>query len=139
LGAQLDVVLIADDDLVAREGPDAEALLLAMVNVIDGIYVMQAGVHLNVAELALLDAQSSPSESDPFALLNELEDYKLVTPARRSAGLLHLFTGRDLDEPDGRDGDIVGVANIGVLCSQRFGVGLTQATFDTFRNALIAA
>src|SRR5690606_2298151 len=52
-GAQLDVALVADEAFTQREGDSSEAMLLSMANVIDGIYVMQIGIHLRIAELVL--------------------------------------------------------------------------------------
>ena len=74
------------------------------------------------------------------ALLNQLEQHKFDTPALRSKGLVHLFTGRDLDErpntPAG--GRLLGVANLGVLCHARDAAGLTQYT-DLNTAAVVAA
>src|SRR5690606_13533455 len=47
--------------------------------------------------------------------------------------------GRNLDENEGSTGQLVGIANIGVVCSARFGVALTQATLGQFSSALVAA
>jgi len=138
-GARLDVALVADEAFVEREGESAEAALLAMANVVDGIYVMQIGIQLSVADLVLVDAPGPFTQTDPRALLSELEAYKFSNESFRESGLAHLFTGRDLDEMEDSSGQLVGIANLGVVCSPRFGVALTQATFGAFSSALIAA
>jgi len=138
-GARLDVAIVADETFVQREGASAEATLLSMANVVDGIYVMQIGIHLGVADLVLLDAPGPFTQTDAPALLAELENYKFSNPSFRASGLAHLFTGRDLDETEGSTGQLVGIANIGVVCSARFGAALTQATLGMFSSALVAA
>lgn len=137
---QLDVGIIVDQELAEREGQNTEAYLLGIVNIVEGIYVWQVGIYLNVDEIRILDSGSDPfASNDPTLLLRELEDYKESSPALRVQGLTHLFTGRDLTEPNGQVGQTVGLANIGVLCSARYGVGLSQATHDAYTTALIAA
>lgn len=139
VGAQLDLAIVADDFFAAREAGSAESTLLSILNVVDGIYVMQIGVHLGIADLVLLDSPGPFTEVDPRALLSQLEEYKASNPTFRASGLAHLFTGRDLREPEDSTGQLVGIANLGALCSARFGVGLTQATFPMLTTAAIAA
>src|SRR5690606_18538709 len=67
IGAQLDVAIVADEAFVQREGAAAEATVLSMANVVDGIYVMQIGIHLNVTELVLLDAPGPFTQTDARA------------------------------------------------------------------------
>ncbi|HEX6993424.1 MAG TPA: M12 family metallo-peptidase [Gammaproteobacteria bacterium] len=138
-GAQLDFAIVADDSFAAREGESAEATLLSILNIVDGIYVTQIGIHLGLVDLVLLDAPGPFTEADPPALLSQLAEYKSSNPTFRASGLAHLFTGRDLEEPEDSTGQLVGIANLGAICSARFGVGLTQATFPVLATASIAA
>lgn len=139
LGARLDLAVVADELFIAREGEFAEAALLSILNIVDGIYVMQIGIHLGLADLVLLDSPGPFTSNDARTLLSQLEEYKASNPTFRASGLAHLFTGRNLDEQQGSSGQLVGVANVGAICSARFGAGLTQATFPMLSNALIAA
>jgi len=139
VGAQLDIALVADELFVEREGQSAEATALSIMNVVDGIYVMQLGIHLNLADLVLLDGEGPFTTTDARSLLSELEEYKSSIATFRDSGLAHLFTGRDLDESSEESGQQVGIANLGVVCHDRFGAALTQATLGLFSSALVAA
>jgi hypothetical protein len=55
------------------------------------------------------------------------------TPSLNVRGLTHLFTGRDLD------GNTVGTAYTGGLCSKTYGAGLTQVSGSVGIDSLIAA
>lgn len=137
-GLEVEIGLVADVEFVQREGSDAEAVLLSMANIVDGIFVQQLGIHIRIAELVMLDAEPDPfTTADPQALLVEIEQYKLNNAALTPLGLAHLFTARDL--ADWGPNQLVGIANFGVLCSPEFGVSLTQARSGAPLNALIAA
>ncbi len=127
---------VGDDAYRALRGINAESGIASRLNVVDGIFSDQVGVNINLTEIIVHDAASDPFSATilPIELLNEFSDYKFATPELRSAGLAHLFTGRDLD------GTTVGTAFVGAICRQQFGAGLTEsrnsgATFD----GLIAA
>ncbi len=138
---QLDIGLLADREFVERYGSNAEANMLSVANVVDGIFFGQLGVRINVAELRTYGVEPDAfTGTNASELLNQLEQHKFVTPALRTKGLVHLFTGRDLDErpntPAG--GRLLGVANLGVLCHARDAAGLTQYT-DVNTAAVVAA
>ena len=138
---QLDIGLLADSEFVQRYGSNAETNMLSVANIVDGIFFGQLGVRINVAELRTYGVEPDAfTGTNASALLNQLEQHKFDTPALRSKGLVHLFTGRDLDErpntPAG--GRLLGVANLGVLCHARDAAGLTQYT-DLNTAAVVAA
>ena len=115
--------------------------MLSVANIVDGIFFGQLGVRINVAELRTYGVEPDAfTGTNASTLLNQLEQHKFDTPALRSKGLVHLFTGRDLDErpntPAG--GRLLGVANLGVLCHARDAAGLTQYT-DVNTAAVVAA
>lgn len=140
-GRRLDIGIVADTEFVADHGEAAEASLLSMMNIVDGIYISQLGIQLRVTELELFSEEPDPFERDDgLSLLGEMEDYKASTDPMRAAGLAHLFTGRELESPDTSERRQVGIANLGVLCSAEHGVALTAAIHDDeTENALIAA
>ena len=138
---QLDIGLLADSEFVQRYGSNAETNMLSVANIVDGIFFGQLGVRINVAELRTYGVEPDAfTGTNASTLLNQLEQHKFDTPALRSKGLVHLFTGRDLDErpntPAG--GRLLGVANLGVLCHARDAAGLTQYT-DLNTAAVVAA
>jgi hypothetical protein len=136
----LDIGLLADAEFVQMNGTHAEALMLAVANSVDGIFSDQVGVRIRVAELRTYGTEPDAFHgTDAIALLTQLGNFKLETPALRGKGLVHLLTGRNLDErPDSPQGSrLLGIANFGALCHARLAVGLTQFT-DSTLTALMA-
>lgn len=135
---QLDLGAIGDFEMFQRFGSDAavtEAAILTRLNTVDGIYSEQLAVQIFVDELAVFSTADDPftDTTDSNALLEELGIYRQNTPAQRSQGLTHLYTGRDLDETT------VGIAYLDALCHQRFGAGLSEGRRGATTDALIAA
>ncbi len=137
LGAtsQIDMAILADFEFTSANGSSTEADVIARMNIIDGIFSAQLGVQLNVNQLDTYPNNDDPfsDETDSGSLLDELSAYRNVTPEQNTNGLTHLFTGRNLDS------STVGIAYTSSVCSRRFGVGLTQGTFNLTTDSLIAA
>ena len=135
---QVDIGLVADVELAQQMGAGTQTTMLSIINVVDGIFSEQVGVHLNVANVDVEQAEPDPfSSSDPSTLLQQVTDYKASTPALRALGLAHLFTGRTLSSNTTGE-HIIGIASLGTLCNPRLAVGLTQAT-AILQPALVAA
>ncbi len=116
---QLDVAIIADANFTQANSANPQAAVIARMNVVDGIYSGQVGVHLNISEIRALTNNGALSSTNSSTLLNQFVGFTRP-PAFNNPGLAHLFSGRDLD------GNIVGIAYIGVLCRKDVGVGLSQ-------------
>jgi hypothetical protein len=127
-GKQVDIGLVGDFPFSLISGTFSEERLLSLANVVDGIFVTQVGVHLNIAQVEVLSTGDGFTSADPDTLLRQLGDHKAATPALQSLGLVHLLTGLDLTEPvQGPNAPrLLGVANLGSLCDARTSVGLTQ-------------
>ena len=84
----LDIGFIADSEFVEAEGRSrAEALMLGIANTIDGIFADQAGVRIRVAELRTFGPEPDAfTGTDPSALLNQVESFKVDTPEFRGQG-----------------------------------------------------
>lgn len=124
---------LADPELFDRFGNDLDAQVLARLNIVDGIFSSQVGVAIELDQLTVFNTGNNPFTSNASdTLLNQVRSYRNGTPAERARGLTHLFTGRDLD------GDTVGVAYVGSLCSS-FSAGLSEGWRSTTNAALIAA
>lgn len=137
---QIDIGLVADYEFVSAAGATAGARLLEMANSMDAIFVRDLGVRLNVATIELFDSVDDPfTATGPQQLLEQLANHKETTPALRTHGLVHLFTGRAFDGGNSDSRQLVGVANFGSICDVRASVGLTRAAFASSTNALIAA
>jgi len=132
---RLSVALIADAELATVDGSQTEANLLARLNVVDGIFASQVGVHLQSSSATVMSAGSQPFNTTvPADLLTQLSSYRAGSSQQRAAGLSHLFTGRNLD------GRTVGIAYISGLCSSSFSASLSEAgNRSTQFSALIAA
>lgn len=135
---QLDLGAIGDSELFEQFGSDAattEAAILTRLNTVDGIFSEQLGVQIFVDELAIFTGADDPfsDTTDSGNLLDELAEYRSETPAQRSQGLTHLYTGRNLDDTT------VGIAYLDALCLQRFGAGLSEGRRGATTDALIAA
>lgn len=132
---RLSVALIADAELASIDGSQVQANMLARLNVVDGIFASQVGVHLQSSSLTVTSAGSQPFNTTVAEdLLTQLRNYRSGSSEQRAAGLSHLFTGRDLD------GRTVGIAYISGLCSSSFSASLSEAgNRSTQFAALIAA
>lgn len=134
--ALLEIAVVADAQLAWQDGDAVEANLLARLNLIDGLFSSQLGVHITAASTTLFRRHAE----EPFGrtteaddLLDEVAAWRARDSEQRAAGLTHLFTGRNLS------GRTVGMAYINALCSRRYSTSLSQATASTTFAALIAA
>jgi hypothetical protein len=137
----LDIGLLADSEFVQMNGPRSEALMLGVANTVDGIFSGQVGVRIRVTELQTYGSEPDAfSGTDANALLAQLGNFKTATPALRDKGLVHLLTGRDLDENPGmpQGSRLLGIANFGALCHARLSASLTQFV-DHATTSLMAA
>jgi uncharacterized repeat protein (TIGR01451 family) len=140
---RLTVGLIADAELVALDGAATTSNMLARLNIVDGIFSSQVGVHIQAKNTTLLDTGGlAYVGTDSSLLLNSLRDYRSGSATQQAAGLSHLMTGRDLD------GQTVGIAFLSdgskgaanvALCSSRFSASLSEARRNVPYDALIAA
>jgi hypothetical protein len=132
--SELDIAVLADAEFAARH-PDPVAALATRLNNIDGIFAEQVGVTLNVTDFRVFTATDDPltDSTDPSTLLADLGGYKSRQPDLSGLGLVHLYTGRDLDD------STAGIAYIGALCSSRFGAGLSEGRRTATTDSLIGA
>lgn len=141
-GRILDIGLLATADFRNHNGANAENLLLEIFNIVEGIFITQVGVQLRAAEIRVFDTDPAGLEvTNASDLLSNFGSYKATTPELSSLGLAHLFASRDLEGGDDAETNtaVAGLAYLSSLCSQQFGVGLTQATRSSIIDALIFA
>ena len=129
---ELPVAIVADSQFVQSNSLDPEAAVVARMNVVDGIYSEQVSVHLRIAQLRSLQSNGTLTATNPGSLLDQFSAYASA-PGFINPGLAHLFTGKNLD------GNVIGIAYLGSLCSPRFGTGLSQTTGTGTAGALIVA
>jgi Metallo-peptidase family M12/Domain of unknown function DUF11 len=109
---QLDVAVVADFEFSNALGAAAESRMLRYMQIVDGIFSSQVGVQINVGSMTVFDTAAQPfTKTADKALLCEVGAYKNSTAALRSAGLVHLFTGKTID------GTTVGIGYTGAVCA----------------------
>ena len=125
LGATLNIdIAIVTDPLFAQIqqnnfGTPTDAAVIARLNVVDGIYSEQVGVQLNLVEIVELTDNGPLTSTDSATLLSQFGNFT-SSSSFTHPGVAHLFTGRDID------GNTIGRAYVGSLCSDRFGVGINE-------------
>ena len=137
---RLDIAALGDFEYANALGSIAESGLIDRVNSVDGIFDSQLGIQINLAELRVFDvAADDPfgttfaATSDASQLIDDVSDYKFGDTLLRPLGIVHLFTGVNLDV------NTVGIAFRPGVCDARFGVSLTQAILGPSPNYLVTA
>ncbi|MGH8241355.1 MAG: zinc-dependent metalloprotease family protein, partial [Steroidobacteraceae bacterium] len=133
LPLQIELALVGDPELAGRF-TDPQGQMLAVVNIVDGLFANQLGVSILPTDVRVLEASGNPLQStDAPTLLQQLSGYRVATPAVRERGLAHLLTGKELD------GSVAGIAFFGALCETAAGVGLSEGWHSSSIAALIMA
>lgn len=119
---QIQVAVLGDFEFSSDHPADAESTVVTRMNVVDGIFSDQVGIHIVVASVNVFETDTDPftATTVPSELLNQLADHKNATAAIRNTAITHLMTGRDFD------GSTVGIAFLAALCSPRFGVSISE-------------
>ena len=135
--SEITVGVLGDAQFTNAKGGEAEAAaaITARFNNIDGYFSEQVGVHIKVDHIEAYTDSTDPFDDtlDSRALLDQLSELRLQTPALRSRGLTHLYTGRNISETT------VGVAWRGGLCTDYFSAGLSEGRRGLTTDSLIAA
>ncbi len=151
---RLDIAALGDSEYTNVLGSLSEQGMIDRVNGVDGIFESQLGVRINLVELRTFTAVDDPfgtifpATIDPSALIDDLACYKCGAPDNCETqvpppncgdptlsplGLVHLFTGLNLD------GATVGIAFLGTVCHAAVGVSVTQAINGPSPNYLVTA
>lgn len=145
---RLDIAAVGDFEYTSVLGSFAESGLIDRINSVDGIFESQLAIQINLAELRVFDVAADDPFGTTFAattdasqLIDDVANYKggnvalgiPADPVLRPLGIVHLFTGVDLDA------DTVGIAFRPGVCDARFGVSLTQAIGGPVPNYLVTA
>ncbi|HET9475051.1 MAG TPA: M12 family metallo-peptidase [Steroidobacteraceae bacterium] len=131
---QIEIALLADSDFAASQGADPTAVMLARLNIVEGIFSEQVGLLVLATDVRVMPAASDPFTSkNGTTLLEQLGKYRVATAAVRARGLAHLMTGKDLD------GTTAGIAYVDTLCEGSRGVSLSGQSYGTTISALVMA
>jgi hypothetical protein len=134
--SEITMSAIGDFEFTQARGGElaAEAAITTRLNNVDGIFSEQVGVQIDVQYIdPITDPNVQLNKFDANALLVQVSEYRLQTPAHNNHGLTHLYTGKDLDT------STVGVAWQGTLCENYFGAGLSEGNAGATNDSLIAA
>jgi hypothetical protein len=131
------ISILGDAAYLRRYADETQArdAILTRLNNVDGIFSSQLGVELQVVSVNLTGALPAgiSATTDSSALLADVGQLRLNTPALSATGLTHLFTGQDLD------GNNAGRAYTLALCSKRYAASLTMAHSSVALDTLITA
>jgi hypothetical protein len=133
---QVRIGVIADFEFanLMSTGGSPEDVIVARMNIVDGIFSSQLGVKISLAPSTIFTSSSDPfTKSRASDLLNEVRSYRRNSTTQLALGLTHLMTGRDLD------GDTVGIAFIGSVCQGSSASSLSEGRRSSTTAALIAA
>jgi len=103
-----------------------QARMEAVVNTVNVQYESEVGIHHEITQVIIrTSAATQPyTATDSGDLLDQFRNWwqDNVSAPRSHA---HLFTGKNLD------GSTIGLAYVGVVCSNNFAYGLSEANFST--------
>jgi hypothetical protein len=103
-----------------------ESRIESLLNLINVQYERDVGIRFELGSLVVRTSSNDPySSSDPSTLLDQLRSHWNANHGGTSRDLVHLFTGRELDN------NVIGIAFLGVVCNQSYGYGLSQADFSS--------
>lgn len=132
---ELRLTVVTDTEYSAVHGTNANAVTASRVNFVDGIYSAQLSVQITATTVNNLGANGTLLATDGSVLLGEFRAFMAggAGSSIPKGGLNHLFSGKDFD------GNVVGVAYLGVLCSASFGYGVNQVRAANNTTALTIA
>ena len=132
----LDMAIVADVEFSTTQkniyNISTNSAVIARMNVVDGIFSEQVGVQINLVDIQELSDNGVLTSTVPFTLLQQFGGF-MSSGTVSNPGVAHLFTGRKLD------GNVIGMAYISTLCSERFGVGVNEIKGGGTARALLVA
>jgi hypothetical protein len=152
-GTEIYIGAVGDAEFAGIHGTGSKQAILERLSNVDGIFSAQVGVQIYLQDPLVQVFTDSGAASYPFSdtviagdLLDELAAYRNSQPNQYANGLTHLWTGKDV-EGTGGNRSTVGIAFSGgigqggglVLCSRRFGAGLSEGRGNPTFDSLIAA
>ena len=138
--SEINIGTIGDFEFFGVHGTDSNTAIMDRMNNVDGIFSTELGIQINVPVIETFTDAGDPfsDEVNSSLLLDEVATYRANTAAQNQNGLTHLWTGRDVENDSGGN-STVGIAFTGVLCSTRFGAGLSEGDGNVTFDSLIAA
>jgi hypothetical protein len=130
----LTVGVVADYEFYQYFSSDPEGMIIARMDIVDGIWSSQVGVKISLAPLTVLKTADEPfTKTVPADLLAQVRGYRSSNSMQMDTGVTHLMTGRNLD------GDVVGISYMNSVCDSQYADSLSEGTHSTLMSALITA
>lgn len=123
---------VANGSSVASTVADVETVM----NAVDAIYRGEVDIAYELTLVVVRTANTDPyTSSDSSALLNQFRNHWTSQFGSVPRDTAHLMTGRAVD------GNVIGLAYVGVICNSAYGFGLSESRFTSnavYRAALTA-
>lgn len=127
----LGVTLVLDTEFQAHYAPNAPSTAVGILNIVDGFYSVQADTHVYLYALKTLASNGTLTITHPSTLLDAFSLYS--QQSLPFSGVAHLLSGKDFN------GNTVGLAWIGTLCSSSHGTGVDEVTYSPAAGAATLA
>jgi Metallo-peptidase family M12/Domain of unknown function DUF11 len=122
---RVEMQILADAAFLAEYSSDQAALdaIMVRLNNVDGIFSAQMGLEVQATDVRLFaqDPSQLSTSTNAETLLNSIGQLRAGAPEMSTYAATHLFTGRDLD------GDTLGIAYIGNICSASYAASLSES------------
>lgn len=127
--AVAEIALAADVEFYAANGSSVTntiADMEAVMNGVESIYEGDVGITYAITAVVVHTAEADPyTTSSPGGLLNEFQAEWNANQDALQRDVAHLFTGKNLD------GSVIGIAQLGVICSSSAAYGLSQSRYTS--------
>ena len=121
---EANIAFDADHENYLLNGSDAVATSLnveASLNAVNDMYAREVAISHNLTQVLVRTAEPDPYPSfDPGTLLDSFRNHWNTQQGGVVRDMAHLATGKEMD------GNIIGLAWVGVVCNQPWAYGLTQ-------------
>lgn len=132
LGTSLQIADLAFDSdyemymLNGSSVPATVSDLEAVLSAVNVVYERDCGIRHRLVQLIVRSSEPDPyTSTDPGDLLDELEDYWNTTQTGVARDVVHLMTGKNIDD------SVIGIAAVGVICNRSRAYGLSQSRFTS--------
>ncbi|MEW6744473.1 MAG: M12 family metallo-peptidase [Planctomycetota bacterium] len=132
-----DLAIDADYEFFRRHKSDVDQTLLGIETILNGvelIYERDTQITYELSVIVVRTSEPDPYDStDPGTLLGQFQALwnGALRPLRRDTA--HLMTGKELD------GNIIGLAWVGVVCVRDYGYGLSQYLRNLYSDVGLVA
>ena len=130
----MELAVVADFEYFQTHGANSLTEIEATINAVDGIYERELGLRVEIGDVTIWEDANDPyTHTDALDLLVQLRSYWNGNKTGVPRDVVHLFTGKELDDAT------VGIAYVGVVCSRTNGYSLSQDIQSSFLEGMLVA